>query len=124
MDYLNRNININKDQIESLDVKKTTLKIFMMGGSVEEKKARIYKESETFNERLAVVKDLLNFVLNVLINSIDNFHNDRAEAYKKLLARSSCDELVLVKKLMDFHLFELETFRKKDLYGSNDKTKE
>jgi len=105
MDYLNRNININVEQIESLDEKKTTLKIFMMGGSVEEKKARINRESEGFHERLAVVKELLNFVLNVLINSIDNFHNDRAEAYKKLLAKSSCEELVLVKKLMDFHLF-------------------
>jgi hypothetical protein len=62
-------------------------------------------------------------VLNVLINSIDNFHNDRAEAYRKLLARSSCEELVLIKKLMDFHLFELETFRKKDLFNKKDKLK-
>ncbi len=91
MDYLNRNININKDQIESLDEKKTTLKIFMMGGTVDEKKIRINKESETFEQRLAVVKELLNFVLNVLITSIDNFHNDRAETYKRLLAKSSHD---------------------------------
>ena len=123
MEYLSRNINLNKVQIESLDEKKTTLKIFMMAGSVEDKKARIFKESEDFNEKLAVVKDLLNFVLNVLINSIDNFHNDRAEAYRKLLARSSCEELVLIKKLMDFHLFELETFRKKDLFNKKEKSK-
>lgn len=45
MDFLNRNINLNKEQIESLDEKKTTLKIFMMGGSVEDKKARIFKET-------------------------------------------------------------------------------
>lgn len=40
---MNRNININKDQIESLEEKKTTLKIFMMGGTVEEKRNRINK---------------------------------------------------------------------------------
>ena len=89
----------------------------MMGGTVEEKRERINKESESFQEKLTVVKELLNLVLNVLITSIDNFHNHRAETYKKLLAKSSHEELVLVKKLMDFHIFELETFRKKDLFG-------
>lgn len=88
-----------------------------MSGSVEEKKQRINKESEEFELKLKNVKDLLNFVLNVLINSIDNFHTDRADQYRRLLAKSSCEELVLVKKLMDFHLFELETFRKKDLFS-------
>lgn len=63
----------------------------MMAGTVEEKRERINKESETFKERLEVVKELLNFVLNVLITSIDNFHSDRAETYKRLLAKSSHD---------------------------------
>ena len=45
MDFLNRNINLNNGQIEWLDERKTSLKIFMMGGSVEEKKTRIFKES-------------------------------------------------------------------------------
>lgn len=74
---------------------------------MEEKRNRINKETEGFHERLAVVKELLNLVLNVLINSIDNYHNHRAETYRRLLAKSSHEELVLVKKLMDFHVFEL-----------------
>jgi hypothetical protein len=52
MDYLNRNLNLNKDQIESLDGRKTTLKTFMMIGSIDEKKTRLNKESENFQERL------------------------------------------------------------------------
>ena len=64
------------------------------------------------------MNELLKYVLNVLINAIEKFHSDRMAEYKRLLGKSSQQELVLVKKLMDFHLFELDLFKFKVNFDS------
>jgi prefoldin subunit 5 len=52
IEYLKRSITVNKEQIESLNNKKTTLKTFFMGGSEDDKKTRIINENQVFEEKL------------------------------------------------------------------------
>jgi hypothetical protein len=41
LEYLKRSIAINKEQVEALNNKKTTLKTFFMGGTEDDKKAKL-----------------------------------------------------------------------------------
>jgi prefoldin subunit 5 len=48
IEYLKRSITVNKEQIESLNNRKTTLKTFFMGGSEDDKKSKLAMENQVF----------------------------------------------------------------------------
>lgn len=66
LDYLTRTIAGNKEQIESLNNNKTTLRTFFMGGSEEEKKERLTNESQALEERVERMTDLYHMLLALL----------------------------------------------------------
>lgn len=52
MDYVRRTININKEQIESLNSNKTTLKTFFMEGNADDKKTKLTNDNHILEEQL------------------------------------------------------------------------
>lgn len=63
IEYLKRSITGNKEQIESLNNKKTTLKTFFMGGSEDDKKTRLANESQAFEEKLEKTVEFYHLLL-------------------------------------------------------------
>ena len=54
MDYLRRTMTINKDQIQSLNSNKRTLKTFFMEGNVDDKKTKLANDNNILEENCTI----------------------------------------------------------------------
>lgn len=66
MEYLQRTIAINKDQIESLNSNKTTLKTFFMEGSSDDKKTKLTNDNHILKEQMEKHTELY-YIMMVLL---------------------------------------------------------
>ena len=112
MDYLKRTININKEQIESLNSNKTTLKTFFMEGSSDDKKTKLTNENQILEEQLDRLTELYYLIMVLLEKQLEEFHKIRARYYAQSMKKAFIDELCLTKSIMDFHVFEEQLFTK------------
>jgi hypothetical protein len=112
LEYLKRSIAINKEQVESLNNKKTTLKTFFMGGSEDDKKAKLTNESQIFEEKLEKITELYHIILVLFEDQLSKYHRQRAEHYRKNLKKALKDDLTIAKSIMEFHVYESQLFGK------------
>jgi CobQ-like glutamine amidotransferase family enzyme len=77
IEYLKRSITVNKEQIESLNNKKTTLKTFFMGGSEDDKKTRLTNESQAFEEKLEKTIEFYHILLALVEEQLIKYHQER-----------------------------------------------
>jgi predicted nucleic acid-binding Zn-ribbon protein len=74
IEYLKRGIAVNKEQLDSLSNRKTTLKTFFMGGSEDDKKNKLTAESQVFEERLEKETELYHILLALVEEQLMKYH--------------------------------------------------
>jgi hypothetical protein len=112
MDYVKRTININKEQIESLNSNKTTLKTFFMEGNADDKKTKLTNDNQILEEQLEKLTELYYLIMVLLEKQLQEFHQVRSRFYAQSMSKAFTDELCLAKSIMEFHVFEEQLFAK------------
>lgn len=112
IEYLRRSIAVNKEQIESLNNRKTTLKTFFMGGTEDDKKTRLATENQAFEEKLEKSVEFYHILLSLVEDQLARYHQERVEYYTRAVKKAITDELGIARSVMDFHIYEYQLFAK------------
>ena len=83
-----------------------------MGGSEDDKKAKLTTESQNFEDRLEKMTELLDIILVLIEEQLSDYHRERVQYYTNALQKAVNDELGVAKAIMDFHIYEYQLFAK------------
>ena len=112
MDYLRRTMTINKEQIESLNSNKKTLKTFFMEGNSDDKKTKLANDNNVLEEQLEKLTEFYYLVMVLLEKQLEEFHQIRAKFYLESMTKACSDELCITRSILDFYVFEEQLFAK------------
>lgn len=94
----------NKQQIEDINNKKISLKIFFLSGSEDDKKSQLANETIEFENKLRVIEELWNAATLLMVSEIEEFQIERCDHYKKSLMNSFKREALIMSKLFNLYV--------------------
>lgn len=74
IEYLRRSIAGNKEQLDSISNRKTTLKTFFMGGTEDDKRNKLTTENQVFEERLEKEVEFYHLLLALVEQQLVTYH--------------------------------------------------